>query len=70
MTPSIVSTPVGSRREAAQQSVIPALDTMSGYRAFDHVLWYVGNAKQAASYYVTRMGFNHVAYVSQIWLPI
>ena len=24
--------------------------------------WYVGNAKQAASYYVTRMGFRIVAY--------
>jgi hypothetical protein len=35
----------------------------SGYQAFDHILWYVGNAKQAASYYVTRMGFKHVAYV-------
>jgi hypothetical protein len=36
----------------------------SGYQAFDHILWFVGNAKQAASYYVTRMGFKHVAYVS------
>lgn len=35
----------------------------AGYQAFDHILWYVGNAKQAASYYVTRMGFKHVAYV-------
>ena len=24
--------------------------------------WYVGNAKQAASYYVTRMGFKRIAY--------
>ena len=24
--------------------------------------WYVGNAKQAASYYITRMGFKEVAY--------
>ena len=36
---------------------------VSGYQAFDHVLWYVGNAKQAASFYVVRMGFKHVAYV-------
>jgi len=35
----------------------------AGYQAFDHILWYVGNAKQAASYYVTRMGFKHIAYV-------
>ncbi|RAL09727.1 4-hydroxyphenylpyruvate dioxygenase family protein [Aspergillus homomorphus CBS 101889] len=30
--------------------------------AFDHITWYVGNARQAASYYVTRLGFEHVAY--------
>lgn len=32
------------------------------FRGIDHVLWYVGNAKQAASYYMTRMGFHHIAY--------
>lgn len=32
------------------------------YVGFDHITWLVGNAKQAASYYVTRMGFNQVAY--------
>ncbi|PYI02201.1 putative 4-hydroxyphenylpyruvate dioxygenase [Aspergillus sclerotiicarbonarius CBS 121057] len=32
------------------------------YVGFDHITWYVGNAKQAASYYVTRMGFEQVAY--------
>jgi hypothetical protein len=34
-------------------------DTMRGY---DYIYWYVGNAKQAASYYITRMNFHHVAY--------
>ena len=29
---------------------------------FDHVRWWCGNAKLAASFYVTRMGFTHVAY--------
>ena len=29
---------------------------------FDHVRWVCGNAKQAASFYVARMGFTHVAY--------
>ncbi|EGX46645.1 hypothetical protein TWF173_010648 [Orbilia oligospora] len=33
-----------------------------GYRGYDHILWWVGNAKQAASFYVTRMGFKHLAY--------
>ncbi|KAK9482320.1 Glyoxalase/Bleomycin resistance protein/Dihydroxybiphenyl dioxygenase [Lipomyces starkeyi] len=34
----------------------------SSYRAYHHIKWYVGNAKQAASYYVTRMGFRPIAY--------
>jgi 4-hydroxyphenylpyruvate dioxygenase len=32
------------------------------YRGYDHVQWYVGNAKQAASYYISRMAFERVAY--------
>lgn len=32
------------------------------YRGYDHVTWWVGNAKQVAQYYVTRMGFTPVAY--------
>ena len=32
-----------------------------GYRGYDHITWYVGNAKQAATYYTTRMGFRLVA---------
>ncbi|PSK59309.1 hypothetical protein B9Z65_3633 [Elsinoe australis] len=35
---------------------------LSSYRGYDHVQWYVGNAKQAAAFYVTRMGFERVAY--------
>lgn len=30
--------------------------------AFDHIRFYVGNAKQAASFYTSRFGFEHVAY--------
>lgn len=30
--------------------------------AFDHITFYVGNAKQAASYYATRMGFELFGY--------
>jgi len=29
---------------------------------FDHVIFWVGNAKQAASYYTTRFGFEYLAY--------
>lgn len=36
--------------------------SLASYRGYDHVHWFVGNAKQAASYYITRMGFRRVAY--------
>lgn len=39
-----------------------ALQLGPGYLGFDHLTWYVGNAKQAASYYVTRMNFTHIGY--------
>ncbi|RMD42952.1 hypothetical protein DV735_g2199, partial [Chaetothyriales sp. CBS 134920] len=32
------------------------------YEDYDSVHWYVGNAKQAAAYYVNRMGFKRIAY--------
>ncbi|KAJ5169387.1 4-hydroxyphenylpyruvate dioxygenase [Penicillium coprophilum] len=32
------------------------------YVGFDHIHWYVGNPKQAASYWITRMGFRPIAY--------
>lgn len=32
------------------------------YKAYDHVHWYVGNAKQAAAFYKTRFNFHQVAY--------
>lgn len=35
---------------------------LASYRGYDHVHWYVGNAKQAASYYTTRMDFHRIAY--------
>ncbi|PRP76137.1 4-hydroxyphenylpyruvate dioxygenase-like, partial [Planoprotostelium fungivorum] len=34
----------------------------SGYQAFDHVTFYVGNALQAATFYIARFGFSPVAY--------
>ncbi|KIV90097.1 4-hydroxyphenylpyruvate dioxygenase [Exophiala mesophila] len=36
--------------------------SLSTYRGYDHVHWWVGNAKQAAAFYVSRMGFTRVAY--------
>ena len=32
------------------------------YRGYDHMTWYVGNAKQVVSWYTTRMGFQIIAY--------
>ena len=32
------------------------------YVRYDHVTWYVSNAKQAASYFITRMGFKDLAF--------
>lgn len=32
------------------------------FLGFDHVTFWVGNAKQAASYYCSRLGFEYVAY--------
>jgi 4-hydroxyphenylpyruvate dioxygenase len=37
-------------------------ESLGSYEGYDHVHWYVGNAKQAAAFYVTRMGFSRVAY--------
>lgn len=54
---------------ASNGSIVPLSSTASprsssnmGYRGYDHITWYVGNAKQAASYYITRMGFRPLAY--------
>src|SRR3982751_5654920 len=35
---------------------------ISAYRGYHHVPWYVVNPKKAATFYVTRMGFERVAY--------
>lgn len=37
----------------------PAIGVFYG---FDHARFWVGNAKQAATFYTTRMGFEFVAY--------
>ncbi len=33
-----------------------------GFNGYDHITWWVGNAKQAASYYNTLFGFKTIAY--------
>lgn len=54
MAPSAISTSPPPSTNGAS--------SLASYRGYDHVHWYVGNAKQAASYYITRMGFKRVAY--------
>ncbi|KAH8427681.1 4-hydroxyphenylpyruvate dioxygenase family protein [Aspergillus melleus] len=55
MAPTAVSPPPTNRT--------PAIDnSLASYKGYDHVQWYVGNAKQAATYYITRMGFRRIAY--------
>ncbi|KAF3491339.1 4-hydroxyphenylpyruvate dioxygenase [Arthroderma uncinatum] len=46
--------------DVPQTTAAPA--DISQYKGYDHVHWYVGNAKQAATYYVTRLGFKKIAY--------
>ena len=45
--------------ETADYAVQHPANNFNGY---DHVTWYVGNAKQAAAYYVNLFGFKHIAY--------
>ena len=39
-----------------------AVQNIGNYEGFDHVVFWVGNAKQAASFYCTRFGFKEIAY--------
>ncbi|KAF2243189.1 4-hydroxyphenylpyruvate dioxygenase [Trematosphaeria pertusa] len=56
MAPSRISPPSSPGPSESSSTDI------SAYRGYHHVHWYVGNAKQAASFYVSRMGFERVAY--------
>ncbi|THW65622.1 4-hydroxyphenylpyruvate dioxygenase [Aureobasidium pullulans] len=57
MAPSAISPP---RSPSPSPAITQA--QMSSYLNYDHVHWYVGNAKQAAAYYIARMGFEKIAY--------
>ena len=64
MAPSAVSPTIlssdGSMYDLDKSSKL-SLGSGLGYRGYDHITWYVGNAKQAATYYTTRMGFKSIA---------
>src|SRR5271168_2796608 len=38
------------------------VNTTPNFHGYDHITWYVGNAKQAASFYTARLGFRTIAY--------
>jgi 4-hydroxyphenylpyruvate dioxygenase len=65
MAPSAINLPILTQTSVTfptathSPGVVRSTSTFHGY---DHVTWYVGNAKQAASYYTTRLGFSIVAY--------
>ncbi|RKP37906.1 4-hydroxyphenylpyruvate dioxygenase [Dimargaris cristalligena] len=45
-----------------QGTPVTSLPQVGNYQGFDHVTFWVGNAKQSASYYTTRFGFKQLAY--------
>lgn len=55
LTPTSLSFPTSNNTSAA-------VGGTPNFHGYDHITWYVGNAKQAASYYTTRLGFYTVAY--------
>ncbi|EKD16255.1 uncharacterized protein L3040_009510 [Drepanopeziza brunnea f. sp. 'multigermtubi'] len=64
MAPSAVSPIISSASLSFPTSdhTPGAVDGTPNFHGYDHITWYVGNAKQAASYYTTRLGFYTVAY--------
>ncbi|KAE8449734.1 4-hydroxyphenylpyruvate dioxygenase [Mollisiaceae sp. DMI_Dod_QoI] len=65
MAPSAVTPPVltpTSLTFPTSTNTPGAVDGTPNFHGYDHITWYVGNAKQAASYYTTRLGFYTIAY--------
>lgn len=65
MAPSAITPPVltpTSMTFPTSEYTNGAVSDLPNFRGYDHITWYVGNAKQAASYYTTRLGFYTIAY--------
>ena len=72
MAPSRISPPPEAHVLTSNGASVPLHSSTSSapavqqpvpvYYGYHHVTWWVGNAKQAASYYVTRFGFRRLAY--------
>ncbi|KAI9731621.1 MAG: hypothetical protein M1818_007751 [Claussenomyces sp. TS43310] len=58
----ISSSPPPTTPLDSSHATVPSESSLGDYRGYDHVHWYVGNAKQAVTYYAARMGFTQIAY--------
>ncbi|KAF7914474.1 uncharacterized protein EAF01_000880 [Botrytis porri] len=56
LTPTSLTFPTSTNTNSSLSTNTP------NFHGYDHITWYVGNAKQAASYYCTRLGFQTIAY--------
>ncbi|KAB8292304.1 hypothetical protein EYC80_008046 [Monilinia laxa] len=64
MAPSAVAPPILTPTSLTFPTTTNTNSSIStpNFYGYDHITWYVGNAKQAASYYCTRLGFQTIAY--------
>ncbi|KAL3427557.1 4-hydroxyphenylpyruvate dioxygenase [Phlyctema vagabunda] len=65
MAPSAIDPPIISSTSLSfptSNNTASGLSDGPSFHGYDHITWYVGNAKQAASYYTTRLGFYTIAY--------
>jgi 4-hydroxyphenylpyruvate dioxygenase len=65
MAPSAITPPIltpTSLTFPTSNNTPSSLEAVPNFHGYDHITWYVGNAKQAASYYTTRLGFYTIAY--------
>jgi 4-hydroxyphenylpyruvate dioxygenase len=62
LTANGASVPLYGTSPETNNSGLAVQEPEPNYHGYHHVTWWVGNAKQAASYYVTRMGFKSIAY--------
>ncbi|KAI9053909.1 hypothetical protein LZ554_002854 [Drepanopeziza brunnea f. sp. 'monogermtubi'] len=64
MAPSAISPIISSASLSfpTSNNTPGAVEGSPNFHGYDHITWYVGNAKQAASYYTTRLGFYTIAY--------
>lgn len=60
--PSVTSTPTSSSPTVAPAVQAPHANPSShSYRGYHHLTWWVGNARQAAAYFITHFGFTPLA---------